>query len=154
VPFDEIAPLVERSPQATRQLASRARRRIRDAAPAPDPDLTRQRAVVDAYFAAAREGDLDALVAVLDPDVVARSHGRTGVFELRGAQKVSRAAMMARKWAPFVRPALINGTAGAVAFDGDTPFAILAFTVVDDRAVTIDIFNDRQLVPRLVRSSD
>ena len=154
VPFDEIAPLVERSPQATRQLASRARRRIRDAAPAPDPDLTRQRAVVDAYFAAAREGDLDALVAVLDPDVVARSHGRTGVFELRGAEKVSRAAMMARKWAPFVRPALINGTAGAVAFDGDTPFAILAFTVVDDRAVTIDIFNDRQLVPRLVRSSD
>ena len=154
VPFDEIAPLVERSPQATRQLASRARRRIRDAAPTPDRDLTRQRAVVDAYFAAAREGDLDALVAVLDPDVVARSHGRTGVFELRGAQKVSRAAMMARKWAPFVRPALINGTAGAVAFDGDTPFAILAFTVVDDRAVTIDIFNDRQLVPRLVRSSD
>jgi RNA polymerase sigma-70 factor, ECF subfamily len=154
VPFDEIAPLVERSPQATRQLASRARRRIRDAAPAPDPDLTRQRAVVDAYFAAAREGDLDALVAILDPDVVARSHGRTGVFELRGAEKVSRAAMMARKWAPFVRPALINGTAGAVAFDGDTPFAILAFTVVDDRAVTIDIFNDRQLVPRLVRFGD
>ena len=74
VPFDEIAALVERSPGATRQLASRARRRVRGAAPAPDPDLGRQRAVVDAYFAAAREGDLDALVAVLDPDVVARSH--------------------------------------------------------------------------------
>src|SRR3954447_12239794 len=152
VPFDEIAVLVERSPAATRQLASRARRRIRAAAPTPDPDLTRQRAVVDAYFAAAREGDLDALVAVLDPDVVARSHGRTGVFELRGAEKVARAAMAARAFAPFVRPALINGTAGAVAFDGDTPFAILAFTVVGDRAVTIDIFNDRELVPRLVRS--
>jgi RNA polymerase sigma factor (sigma-70 family) len=152
VPFDEIAVLVERSPEATRQLASRARRRVHGAAPAPDPDLGRQRAVVDAYFAAAREGDLDALVAVLDPDVVARSHGRTGVFELRGAEKVARAALTARKFAPFVRPALINGTAGAVAFDGDTPFAILAFTVVGDRAVTIDIFNDRELVPRLVVS--
>lgn len=154
VPFDEIAALVGRSPEAVRQLASRARRRVRGAAPPPDPDLDRQRAVVDAYFAAAREGDLDALVAVLDPEVVARSHGRTGVFELRGAVKVAQAAMMARKFAPFVRPALVNGTAGAVAFDGDTPFAILAFTVVDDRALAIDIFNDRELVPRLVRSRD
>src|SRR5436309_7751316 len=153
VPFEEIAFLLERSPAATRQLASRARRRVRGAAPAPTPDLTRQRAVVDAYFAAAREGDLDALVAVLDPEVVARSHGRTGVFELRGADKVARAAMTARRFAPYVRPALINGAAGAVAFDGDTPFAILAFTVVGDRAVTIDIFNDRELVPRLVRPS-
>jgi RNA polymerase sigma factor (sigma-70 family) len=152
MPFDEIAPLVERSPEATRQLASRARRRVRGAAPPPGPDLARQRAVVDAYFAAAREGDLEALVAVLDPDVVARSHGRTGVFELRGAEKVARAAMTARQFAPFVRPALINGTPGAVAFDGDTPFAILAFTVVGSRAVIIDIFNDRELVPRLVRS--
>jgi RNA polymerase sigma factor (sigma-70 family) len=152
VPFDEIAALIERSPEATRQLASRARRRVRGAAPPPDPDLARQRAVVDAYFAAARNGDLEALVAVLDPDVVARSHGRTGVFELRGAERVARAAMTARKFAPFVRPALINGAAGAVAFDGDTPFAILAFTVAGNRAVTIDIFNDRELVPRLVRS--
>src|SRR3954465_8027850 len=104
VPFDEIAALVERSPEATRQLASRARRRVRGAAPPPDPDMARQRAVVDAYFAASREGDLEALVAVLDPDVVARSHGRAGVFELRGAEKVARAAMMARKFAPFVRP--------------------------------------------------
>ena len=152
VPFEEIAALLERSPDATRQLASRARRRVQGAAPLPDPDLARQRAVVDAYFAAARDGDLDALVAVLAPDVVARSHGRTGVFELRGAAKVARAAMAARAFAPFVCPALINGTAGAVAFDGDVPFAILAYTVVDDRAVTIDIFNDRELVPRLVRS--
>jgi RNA polymerase sigma factor (sigma-70 family) len=151
VPFDEIAALVERSPEATRQLASRARRRVRGAAPPPDPDLARQRTVVDAYFAAAREGDLDALVAVLDPDVVARSHGRTGAFALRGAENVARAAMTARRFASSVRPALINGTAGAVAFDGDTPFAILAFTVRGDRAVSIDIFNDRQLVPRLVR---
>jgi Sigma-70, region 4 len=152
VPFDEIAALVERSPEAIRQLASRARRRVRSAAPPPDPDLARQRAVVDAYFAAAREGDLEALVAVLDPDVVVRSHGRTGVLELRGAEKVARAAMTARRFAPFVRPALINGAAGAVAYEGGTPFAILAFTVVGDQAVTIDIFNDRELVPRLVHS--
>lgn len=153
VPFEDIALLIGRSPEASRQLASRARRRVRAAAPTPDPDLARQRTVVDAYFAAAREGDLDALVAVLDPDVVARSHGRTGVFELRGVEKVARAAMLAREFAPFVRAALINGTAGVVAFDGDVPFAILAFTVVGGRAVTIDVFNDRELVPRLVRSS-
>jgi RNA polymerase sigma-70 factor (ECF subfamily) len=153
VPFGDIAALIERSPEATRQLASRARRRVQGAAPPADPDLARQRSVVDAYFAAAREGDLEALVAVLDPDVVVRNHGRAGVFELRGAEKVARAAMAARRFAPFVRPALINGTAGAVAFDGDTPFALLAFTVAGGRALTIDVFNDRELVPRLVRSA-
>jgi RNA polymerase sigma-70 factor (ECF subfamily) len=153
VPFNDIGALLERSPQATRQLASRARRRVRDAAPSPEPDLARQRAVVDAYLAAARDGDLEALVAVLDPDVVARSHGRSGVLELRGVEKVARAAMMGTKSASFVRPALINGAAGAVAFHGDTPFAILAFTVVGDRAVMIDVFNDRELVPRLVQAS-
>jgi RNA polymerase sigma-70 factor (ECF subfamily) len=150
VPFDEIAAMIERSPEATRQLASRARRQVRESAPPPDPDLGRQRAVVDAFFAAAREGNLEALVAVLDPNVVLRSHGRTGVVELKGAEKVARGAMMARQFAPFVRPALINGAAGVVAFDGDTPFALLAFTVVDGRAVTIDVFNDRELVPKLV----
>ena len=153
VRFDEIAHLLERSPDATRQLATRARRRVRSAAPPPEPDLARQRAVVDAYFAAARDGDLEALVAVLDPDVVARSHGRSGMFEVHGAEQVARAAMTARRLATFVRPALINGAAGAVAFDGDTPFAILAFTVINDRAAAIDIFNDRELVPRLVRAA-
>ncbi len=152
VPFGEIAPLIDRSPEATRQLASRARRRVRGAAPPPEPDLARQRAVVDAYFAATREGDLDALVAVLDPDVVVRSHGREGLAELQGAERVARAAVLWRRFAPFVRHALVNGAAGAVAFDGETPFAILAFSVVGDRAVAIDIFNDRDLVPRLVRS--
>jgi hypothetical protein len=83
---------------------------------------------------------------------VARSHGRTGLFELRGAENVAGAATTGRRLASFVRPAQVNGTAGAVGFHGDTPFAILAFTVVSDRAVTIDIFNDRELVPRLVRS--
>jgi RNA polymerase sigma factor (sigma-70 family) len=150
VPFDEIAAMVERSPQATRQLASRARGRVRDAAPASDPDLTRQRAVVDAYFAAAREGDLDALVAVLDPDVVLRAHRRDGdPVEVRGAARVARGAMTAREFAPFVRPALVNGAAGVVAFDGQQPFAVLAFAVVGDRAIAIDVFNDPELVAKL-----
>jgi RNA polymerase sigma-70 factor, ECF subfamily len=150
VPFDEIAAMVGRSPQATRQLASRARRRVRETAPRPDPDLTRQQAVVDAYFAAAREGDLEALVAVLDPDVVLRAHRRDGdPHELRGAERVARGAMSARRFAPYVRPALVNGAAGVVAFDGDRPFAVLAFTVNGDRAVAIDVFNDPELVAKL-----
>jgi RNA polymerase sigma factor (sigma-70 family) len=150
VPFDEIAAMLDRSPQATRQLASRARRRVHDAAPPPDPDLTRQRAVVDAYFAAAREGDLEALVAVLDPDVVLRAHRRDDdPLELHGAERVARGAMSARRFAPYVRPALVNGAAGVVAFDGERPFAVLAFTVVGDRAVTIDVFNDPELVAKL-----
>jgi RNA polymerase sigma factor (sigma-70 family) len=150
VPFGEIAAMVDRSPEATRQLASRARRRVREAAPRPDPDLTRQRAVVDAYFAAAREGKLDALVAVLDPDVVLRAHRRDGdPVELHGAAQVARGAMTARRFAPYVRPALVNGAAGAVAFDGEQPFAVLAFTVVGDRAVAIDVFNDPELVAKL-----
>jgi RNA polymerase sigma factor (sigma-70 family) len=150
VPFDEIAAMLQRSPQATRQLASRARRRVQVAAPVPDPDLTRQRAVVDAYFAAAREGDLEALVAVLDPDVVLRAHRRDGdPLELRGADRVAHGAMAARRFAPYVRPALVNGTAGVVAFDGERPFAVLAFIVVDDRAVAIDVFNDPELVAKL-----
>ena len=150
VPFDEIAAMVDRSPQATRQLASRARRRVRESAPEPDPDLTRQRAAVDAYFAAAREGDLEALVAVLDPDVVLRAHRRDGdPLELRGAAQVANGAIAARRFAPYVRPALVNGAAGAVAFDGELPFAVLAFTVVGDRVVAIDIFNDPELVARL-----
>jgi RNA polymerase sigma factor (sigma-70 family) len=150
VPFDEIAEMVDRSPQATRQLASRARRRVREMAPRPDPDLTRQRAVVDAYFVAAREGDLEALVAVLDPDVVLRAHRRDGdPLELHGAERVSRGAMSARQFAPYVRPALVNGAAGVVAFDGERPFAVLAFTVVGDRAVAIDVFNDPELVAKL-----
>ncbi|MGH2927846.1 MAG: sigma-70 family RNA polymerase sigma factor [Solirubrobacteraceae bacterium] len=150
VPFEEIAAMVERSPQATRQLASRARRRVEGAAPVPDPDLTRQRAVVDAYFAAAREGDLEALVAVLDPNVVLRAHRRDGdPLQLDGAEQVAKGAMAARRFAPFVRPALVNGAAGVVAFDGERPFAVLAFTVIDDRAIAIDIFNDPDLVAKL-----
>ncbi len=150
VPFDEIAAMVDRSPQATRQLASRARRRVRGGAPPPDPDMTRQRAVVDAYFAAAREGDLEGLAAVLDPDVVLRAHRRDGdPIELHGATRVARGAMGARRFAPYVRSALVNGAAGVVAFDGDRPFAVVAFTVIGDRAVAIDVFNDPELVGKL-----
>ncbi len=153
VSFEEIARLLDRSPGATRQLAVRARRRVSGAAPTPDPDPQRQRAAVQAYFAAAREGDLDALVAVLDPDVVARSHGRAGIHELLGAEQVARGAIVGAALASSVQPALVNGTAGAVAFDGETPFAILAFTVVAGRVATVDIFNDHELVPRLVHAS-
>jgi RNA polymerase sigma factor (sigma-70 family) len=150
VPFDEIAAMVDRSPQATRQLASRARRRVQEGAPRPDPDLTRQRGVVDAYFAAAREGDLQALAAVLDPDVVLRAHRRDGdPIKLHGAAQVAHGAMTARRFAPYARPALVNGAAGAVAFDGERPFAVLAFTIVADRAVAIDVFNDPELVGQL-----
>jgi RNA polymerase sigma-70 factor (ECF subfamily) len=152
VPFDEIASLIERSPQAARQLASRARQRVQDTATVPDVDMRAQRAIVDAFFAASRDGDLDALIAVLDPDVVIRSHDRERVTEMRGAEQVARGALQFRSFAPFVRPALINGAAGVVAFDGDQPFALLAFTVQDGRAVAIDVFNDRQLVPKLVQS--
>ncbi len=123
---------------------------MREAAPAPDPDLTRQRAIVDAYFAAAREGDLEALTALLDPDVLLRSHRRDGdPLELHGAADVARGAMSARRFAPYVRPALVNGAAGVVAFDGAHPFAVLAFTVIGDRVRAIDVFNNPELVAKL-----
>ena len=151
VPFDEIASLLDRSPGATRQLASRARQRVQDTAPAPDVDIRAQRTIVEAFFAAARDGDLDALVAVLDPEVVIRNHHRERVTELRGAERAARGALQFSRFAPFVRPALINGAAGVVAFDGEQPFALLAFTVQGGRTVAIDIFNDRELVPKLVQ---
>jgi len=151
VPFDEIASLLDRSPGATRQLASRARQRVRDTAPAPDVDIRAQRTIVEAFFAAARDGDLDALVAVLDPEVVIRNHHRERVTELRGAERAARGALQFSRFAPFVRPALINGAAGVVAFDGEQPFALLAFTVQGGRTVAIDIFNDRELVPKLIQ---
>jgi RNA polymerase sigma factor (sigma-70 family) len=150
VPFDEIAPLLDRSPEATRQLASRARQRVQDTASSPDVDIPAQRTIVDAFFAAARDGDLDALVAVLDPEVVIRNHHRERVIEVRGAERAARGALQFSRFAPFVRPALINGAAGVIAFDGEQPFALLAFTVQGGRAVAIDIFNDRELVPKLV----
>ncbi|MGH2944316.1 MAG: nuclear transport factor 2 family protein, partial [Solirubrobacteraceae bacterium] len=146
VPFDEIAPMIERSPAAARQLASRARRRVQGAAPAPDPDLTRQREVVDAYFAAVREGDFDALVAVLDPQVVLRSDGGTErarqTVVIRGARDVAAQAVRAARLAPFVRPALINGTAGVVATARGRAFAVMAFSVTEGRIVAIEVLSD------------
>ena len=116
VPFDEIAGLVDRSPAATRQLASRARRRVQGAAPVPDADLAAQRRVVDAFFAAARDGDFEALVAVLDPDVVSRGRRRAlrpgATAVVRGAREVAARALTFARLSPFVRPALVNGAAG------------------------------------------
>jgi RNA polymerase sigma factor (sigma-70 family) len=142
VPFDEIGPMVDRSPAAARQLASRARRRVQGEAPAPDPDLARQRKVVDAFFAAAREGDFDALVAVLHPDVVLRSDGGTArpgaTHVVHGAEAVGRRAMTFARLSPFVRPALVNGAAGVVVAPRGRPFSVMAFTVRDGKIVAID----------------
>ncbi|MFE2287797.1 RNA polymerase sigma factor SigJ [Streptomyces sp. NPDC059443] len=146
VPFDEIAPLIDKTPVATRQLASRARRRVQGQAPAPDPDLSRQREVVNAFFAASREGDLDALVAVLHPDVVLRADGGLGrarqTVVLNGAKVVAAQAATYRTFAPFVRPALINGAAGVVVVAKDRLMSVMAFTVVAGSIVAIDVITE------------
>jgi RNA polymerase sigma-70 factor (ECF subfamily) len=146
VPFDEIARVVGRSPAATRQLASRARRRVRGSAPAPDVDMQRQREVVDAFFAATRRGDFEALVAVLDPDVVVRSDGgpRRPIAStvLRGAKEVAERAFTFAKLSPFVRPALVNGVAGVVVVPHGKPFSVMAFTVRGGKIVAIDALAD------------
>ncbi|GAA3342169.1 RNA polymerase sigma factor SigJ [Amorphoplanes nipponensis] len=146
VPFEDIATIVDRSPAATRQLASRARRRLRAGAPAPDPDLARQRAVVDAFFAASRAGDFAALVAVLDPDVVLRSDagpGRPALnLVLRGGRTVAGQAFLSRRLGRFVCPALINGAAGAVVVSQGRALSVLAFTVAGGRVVTLDVLAD------------
>jgi RNA polymerase sigma-70 factor, ECF subfamily len=143
VPFDEIAGMVDRSPAAARQLASRARRRVQGAAPVPDADLPAQRRVVDAFFAAARDGDFDALVAVLHPDVVSRGDGGPGASAVaRGARDVAARALTFARLAPFVRPALVNGAAGAVVAPRGKPFSVMGFTVVGGRIVEIDAITD------------
>jgi RNA polymerase sigma-70 factor (ECF subfamily) len=153
VPFDEIAPIVGRSTDAARQLASRARRRVQGSAPVPDTDLTRQRAVVDAFFAAARDGDFDALVAVLDPDVVLHSDG--GVARpaasvvLRGAAAVAEQALTFARLSPFVRPALVNGAAGVVVAPGGRPFSVMGFTVAGGKIVEIDAVSDPERLGKL-----
>ena len=146
IPFDEIAPIVDRSPAAARQLASRGRRRVRGEAPVPDPDLARQREVVDAFFAAAHEGDFEALVAVLDPNVVLRADGGAGrpdaTVTVRGAEEVASRALTFASLSPWVRPALVNGAAGVVVAPSGRPFSILGFTVADGRIVAIDALAD------------
>lgn len=152
LPFEEIASIVGRSTVATRQLASRARRRVKGAdIPVPDPDIARQRAAVDAFFRAAREGDLDALVAILHPDVVLRSdfgtrHREASVVH-RGAAAV---AGQARGFpGALVRPALVNGLAGAVITVRGRPIAVIGFTVVAGRIVAIDAIADPERVRRV-----
>jgi RNA polymerase sigma factor (sigma-70 family) len=149
VPFDEIAPIVDRSPDAARQLASRARRRVQGQAPEPDVDLARQREVVDAFLAASREGDFDALVALLDPDVVLRADGPDAPRHLRGATAVLSQARRYAGLARFARPALVNGAAGVVVAPGGRPFAVMGITVARGRIVEIDIFADRKRVREL-----
>jgi RNA polymerase sigma-70 factor (ECF subfamily) len=147
VSFEEIAPIVDRSPAAARQLASRARRRVRGAAPDPDPDLERQREVVDAFLAAARAGDFDALVAVLDPDVVFRIDTGGVAPQARepvvGSEAVARQLLVrGARFAPLARPAIVNGAAGAVVAPHGTPIAVIGFTVTDGRIVEIDVVAD------------
>jgi len=147
VPFEEIGAIVDRSPAATRQLASRARRRVRGAATRPDPDLARQREVVDAFLAASRAGDFEALVAVLDPDVVFRidtgGSGPAARRPLVGAAAVARQVIeRGTPLAPLARPALVNGAAGAVVNVGGRPFAVVSFTVREGRIAAIDLIAD------------
>jgi RNA polymerase sigma factor (sigma-70 family) len=144
VPFDEIAPIVGRSPAASRQLASRARRRVRGAATVPDADLARQRVVVDAFLVAARGGDLDALVAVLDPEVVLRAdHAAVPAGEsreVRGAPAVARMAAKGR--ARAARPALVNGAVGVAVAPRRRLLMVLGFTTSGGKIVEIDVVAD------------
>jgi RNA polymerase sigma factor (sigma-70 family) len=143
VPFDDIATLVDRSPEAARQLASRARRRVQGEARVPDADLAAQRRVVDAFFAAARDGDFEGLVAVLDPDVVSRGDGGPGASVIvRGARDVAARALTFARLSPFVRPALVNGAAGVVVAPQGEPFSVMGFTVAGGRIVEIDAITD------------
>jgi RNA polymerase sigma-70 factor (ECF subfamily) len=147
VPFDEIAPMVERSSSAARKLASRARRRVQGAALGPDADLTHQQEVVNAFIVASREGNFDSLLAVLDPEVVLRADG-AGVpagasREVRGARAVAEQALTFSRVAPFARPALVNGAAGIVSWlPGGQPIAVIGFTVRSGKIVEIDVLAD------------
>jgi RNA polymerase sigma factor (sigma-70 family) len=152
LPFDEIAPMVGRSPTAVRQLASRARRRV-SGAEVPDPDIARQRTVVDAFFLAARNGDFDALVALLHPDVVLRldfSPSRSAASTIvRGAAAVARQARLGANPAALLHPVLINGTAGVVITLDGRPHGVMAFTVVNDQIVELDIIGDPGRISRV-----
>jgi RNA polymerase sigma-70 factor (ECF subfamily) len=154
VPFEEVAEIVGRSPEATRQLASRARRRVQGGPTIPDADLAEQRKVVDAFFAAARDGDFDALVAVLDPDVVLRSDGgptRPGATAVvHGAAEVAGRALTFAHGAKHARPVLVNGVAGVVVAPKGRPVTVMAFTVVGGKVVAIDALAD----PDRLRSLD
>lgn len=145
VPFDDVAQIVETTPAAARQLASRARRRV-EGSPVPDTDLTRQREVVDAFFAASKRGDFDALVAVLDPDVVLRSDGGAGRASItqiiRGGATLASQAIMFAQGAPYAQPALVNGAAGVVVMRQGRPLSVMGFVVRGGKIVAIDVLAD------------
>ncbi len=147
VPFDDIAPIVGRSPAAARQLASRARRRVQGVTPVLDTDLTRQRAIVDAFLTAARNGDFGALLEVLDPDVVVRSNGAEAV---RGAAAVAARAFPFTRIAQITLTALINGAAGLVTAADGRPITLVAFTITGAKIVAIDLIDD----PRHIAEAD
>jgi RNA polymerase sigma-70 factor (ECF subfamily) len=150
-PFEDIAPIVERSPEATRQLASRARRRVRGSAPVPDADLSAQWEVIEAFLGAARNGDFDALVAVLDPDVELRSDGglRGPTEHVRGAEAVAGQALIWSRVDLTMRRALINGAAGMVTFLHGRPFSIAAVTVRNGKIAEIDFLADPERIAQL-----
>jgi RNA polymerase sigma-70 factor (ECF subfamily) len=152
VPFEEIAGILERSPDATRQLASRARRRVRGAAPAPDADVDAQWEVVDAFLAAAREGDFDRLVALLHPDVVLRADGGAVSALTQRVQGAEAVASQARMWSRVdltMRRALINGMAGMVSYRDGRPFSIAALTIRDGKIVEMNFLADPGRIARL-----
>jgi RNA polymerase sigma-70 factor, ECF subfamily len=145
VTFDEIAAILDRSEAATRQLASRARRRVRGATPRTDPDLREQRRVVDAFLAAARAGDFEGLIQVLDPDVVFRAdRGPRGArIPITGAAAVAETILgRGGRFAPHARPAIVNGNAGVIVVPGKKPIAVVSFSVADGRIVEIDLVAD------------
>ncbi|MFJ9817637.1 RNA polymerase sigma factor SigJ [Streptomyces sp. NPDC101151] len=155
VPFDDIAAIVERTPAATRQLASRARRRVQGATPAADPDLGRQRQVVDAFLAASRAGDFEALLALLDPDVELRAdagalvRGAAASKAVHGAQAVAEQAAMFSRLAVFARVALVNGAVGLVTVPEGQPLSVTALTVADGRITGMYILADPDRLARL-----
>jgi RNA polymerase sigma-70 factor (ECF subfamily) len=154
VPFEQIAPIVDRSPGAARKLASRGRRRIQQARPRPDGDIAAQREVVDAFFAAGRAGNFERLVAVLDPDVVLRADfGGPALRVTTGAMAVARLAKLYGGKEREVRAAMVNGAAGAVIFEHNRPFSVMAFVVSDGRVVAIDTLADPSRIARLDLSS-
>ncbi|RDI53373.1 sigma-70 family RNA polymerase sigma factor [Nocardia mexicana] len=152
LPFDQIAPIIDRTPQTAKKLASQARRHVQGRAAAPDPDLSRQRRVVDAFLTAAREGDFDALLGILDPDIVLRADpGLPGMRVLRGATDVAGLLDTFHRMATTCTsyPALVNGTAGLVSTREGALFSIMSFTVTDARITTIDILSDPHRLDRI-----
>jgi RNA polymerase sigma factor (sigma-70 family) len=152
VPFDEIASILDRSPDAVRQLASRGRRRVRGARLEPDADLAEQRRVAEAFMRAARDGDFEGLLAVLDPDVVVRADRaipKDAPLEVRGARNVAERALYFRELAPFARPVLVNGAAGYLVAPQGRLFAVAALTVVGGKITEIDFVTDPDKLQKL-----